>query len=67
MKLPAPNNETIIEANNRPYMKYRREEFCRVDECYKKKSVFKDLTRHLKTVHKLTKKDYERYVMLCSL
>ena len=60
MKLPAPSDEAIMEANNRPYMKYRREEFCKVDACFKKRSVFKDLTRHLKTVHKLTRKEYER-------
>ncbi len=64
MKLPAPSAETILAANNRPYMKYRKEEFCRIHECHKKKAVFKDLTRHLKTVHKLSREDYERYVML---
>eukprot|EP00112_Aurelia_sp_Birch-Aquarium-sp1_P003800 Seg143.3 transcript_id=Seg143.3/GoldUCD/mRNA.D3Y31 product="hypothetical protein" protein_id=Seg143.3/GoldUCD/D3Y31 len=40
-------------------MKYRKEELCKVDGCAKQWTVFKDLTRHLRIQHNLTRKQYE--------
>ena len=58
MKLPVPSDEIIFLASNRPYMHYRKEEFCRIHEFHKKIAILKDLTRYLKTVHKLSREDY---------
>ena len=64
-KLPAPSTDDIIKGNNKPYMKYRKQEVCTIDGCSKQGQFFKDLTRHLKTKHQLTREQYERYGLHC--
>eukprot|EP00795_Rhopilema_esculentum_P002633 gene2633-830_t len=57
-KLPVPSDNDLLSANHRPYMKYRKREFCKVTGCPKQWEAFNDLTRHLRKKHKISREEY---------
>ena len=65
-QLPKPDAKALEQAVHKDYMKYRKPEFCKGEGCAKKIKVFKDLTRHLISVHSFTRDKYNRFFPKCS-
>ena len=61
-ELQKPSDDALHQAANPAYMKYKTPEFCKVEGCIEKRAVFKDLTRHLRKQHSLTRDEYQRLV-----
>ncbi|XP_071842873.1 uncharacterized protein [Apostichopus japonicus] len=58
-------NAHLLCISKRPkrkkWMKYRHPEICKVEGCKKNGQHFASLTKHLKSVHKMTRKKYEEH------
>ncbi len=62
-RLRRPTDDEVTDAYRQAdYMRYRSAEKCQVEDCNKKGVPLRDLTRHLRTVHGMSRSFYNRYI-----
>eukprot|EP00794_Sanderia_malayensis_P001883 gene1883-2129_t len=60
-RLPMPSDEEILSAySSANHMRYRSAEKCQIPDCKKNGVPIRDLTRHLRKVHQMTRDFYNK-------